>query len=300
MSIKAHRFYAASRPQSGMISLGLLLIALGLPASATAQEAGSKTQATRAEAAGQRFQKTFLLQKDNKNDRLKITISETPLYTGEQSALNKRDWALTISSASGKEKLLYQDTFPAWATLEHYGYELQAEHLGDGTHILLLTALPGINADTPPDAAQFQVAWIRQNRKWRRVGTAKYSLLDGGSQFKIITPRGEHRLIRRRPNRSSNFCGVDTVQSKYSPIFEVYEPSSDAFVNRVNIDALLDGAKSLKSEAADDDFNPPFLRTWSQWFAASSDRRGESRQGATIRPLELGDQRFDTVWMEGA
>ncbi|AWV88415.1 HEAT repeat domain-containing protein [Bradymonas sediminis] len=300
MSIKAHRLYAAIRRQSGMISLGLLLISLGLPASATAQEAGAKPSATGAEIAGQRFQKTLILQEDNIKDRLKLTLSEEPLQTGDRGALNKRDWALTISSATGKKKLVFQDTFPAWATLEHYGYELQAERLRDGAHILLLTALPGINADTPPDAAQFQVAWIRENRKWRRVGTAKYSLLDGGSQFKIITPRGEHRLIRRRPNRSSNFCGVDTVQGKYSPIFEVYEPASDAFVNRVNIDALLDGAKSLTSEAADDDFNPPFLRTWSQWFAASSDRRGGSRQGATIRPLELGDQRFDTVWMEGA
>jgi len=292
--------------RSGVIGLGLMLLSLAMPVPAQAQTPPARAPASaQPEDAGIRFQKSFALIRDNSKtqddaaERLKLTLRQQTAAPDARNA-ERIEWSVSINTESGAKNILMQDSFPAWATLAHYGYELESKYLGNDIFIVLLSALPGINANASPDSAQFQMAWVRDGRKWRRVGSAKYSMLDGGSQFRIISPVRNPRLIRRRPNANSNFCGADTVESKYSPIVDLYHPQSDKFINHVDFDALLKDAKYLKARPADNNFNPPFLRTWSQWFAASSDRRSRDREGATIRPLELGDGKFDTAWMEGA
>lgn len=306
MGILSYGLHGATRSRPGIYTLGLLLVFLAMPAPTQAQSPPAQpAPEAQDKAPGVRFQKSFSLIRDNSKsqdkaaERLQLTLRGQTVQPDARAA-ERVEWSVSISAASGPKAVLMQDALPAWAAADHYGYEVESKYLGDDVFIVLLSALPGIQGSASPDSAQFQMAWVRDGRNWRRVGSAKYSMLDGGSQFKIISPVRNPRLIRRRPNANSTFCGADTVESKYSPIVDLYQPKSDRFINHVDFDALLKDAKHLKARAADAKFNPPFLRTWSQWFAASSDRRSEDREGATIRPLELGDGKFDTAWMEGA
>lgn len=328
MGAKFHRHDPNAHARPGWVLLGLLLLTLTIPATAAAQPprpTPSDTENNKTASDLIRYQEAFRSSQRDSNktqadtNRLQLTLIARPIEADTDTAQKKRApkanasqtnkiWDILLSPAPkstpgliipAQDDVIFQDTFPDWATQAHYGYELRDTTLASGEYVLLLTALPGINANAAPDSSQFQIAWIHKNRVWKRIGTAKYSMLDGGSKFKFSEVDGSTRLIRQRPNTSSNFCGTSTVQSPNPPVFEVFKPQSSAFINRVDIDALLKDAKPLQGTPADNTFNPPYLRTWSQWFAASSDRRGDDRQGARIRPLELGDRRFDTAWMEG-
>lgn len=207
-------------------------------------------------------------------------------------------WEVVIRGAD--EAAVFRDSFPDWATAPHYDYQVQVEVLAQGHPVVLLSTVEKQGAEIPPDAPSFQRAWIIDGQKWRRAASAQSSLLDGGARLELRALDGEVSLTRTQAQTGSIFCGADQAMGERQAFVEVFEPDSAEFTNRVDVDALLSDAVLLESEVADDNFNPPYLQAWSQWFAASSDRQSREAPGAKLRPLELGDRKFDTAWMEGA
>jgi HEAT repeat protein len=266
-----------------------------VPATALAQHApGEEKSKQQPNKQTPRFSETFDLDALNKKIRLQI-----------EPTVSNDEWQVHI--VTGKDLDTNQgvttqlrEPLPGWISDDHYGFEVVSEALGKGVTAVILAALPGMHGDGPPSGTQFQVVWTVENRRgqldWRRLDTAQYSSLDGGTRFEFQQDGQTHQLVRQRRGNDSLFCGESAVD----PIlFDRYDTKQKSFQQALDIESLVKEAPVLKATRGSDTFNPPSLEAWYQWFGASSDRRSPNRQGALIRPLELGDGQVDTGWMEG-
>jgi HEAT repeat protein len=218
----------------------------------------------------------------------------------------QEDWEVHVFTGKNLENdkgltTLLREKLPRWAVDDHYGFKVVTESLGDGATAVLLAALPGIHGDGPPSATQLQIVWIVEQQRgklsWQRLDTAQYSSLDGGVRFELRPDGQTYQLLRRRKGNESLFCG----DSAEDPIlFDRYDTQSESFEQTLDIAHLVEDTPVLSATRVDESFTPPILEAWYQWFGASSDRRSPNRRGALIRPLELGDGKSNTGWMEGA
>ncbi|QDG54485.1 hypothetical protein FIV42_28190 [Persicimonas caeni] len=273
MNVLSHRFCTL---------LGCAALSLATATTASAQEKSPEP----------RFQETF--EPAGAGEKVRLTVEPT---------VAKDTWEVHIASEGESGATQLREKLPRWIFADHYGFEVATEELDDGVSAVMFAALPGVNGDGPPSATQFQVVWAveekRNKLRWTRVDTAQYSSLDGGQRLafeKARTKKGKSQLVRRRRGSDSIFCGSPTD----APVlFDLYEPDSGTFTQKLDIDRLLKDAPTLNAKKPDAEFQPPSLQAWYQWFAASSDRRSPNRRGALIRPLELGDHKVNTAWMEG-
>lgn len=252
------------------------------PSKQPKEQPKSQQDTSTEDSSGPRFEETFELAGIGEKVRLAI-----------EPTVAKETWRVHVA---GSGKTMLREELPKWVLADHYGYEVLTEDLGDGVSGVMLAALPGLNGDSPPSATQFQIAWTVQKKRnrlrWRRIDTAQYSSLDGGQRLAFE----ENKLVRRRRGSDSIFCGGS---SEDPVLYDEYDPESGGFEQKLDIDRLLKGAPTLTAKTPPADFQPPTLPAWYQWFAASSDRRSPNRRGALIRPLELGDRKVNTAWMEG-
>lgn len=262
-----------------------IFAALCAPVTAVAQDAPDTEQ----KQPKAHFEKEF--EPAGVGEKVRLSIEPT---------VAKDRWEIHVVGAGKRGKALVEEQLPSWLVKDHYGFEVSTAGLGNGKSAVILAVLPGLNGDAPPAATQYQVVWIvdkhRRAQRWRQLSTAQYSSLDGGERFVVEGEAKSKKLVRRRRGSDSIFCGATDDDPV---LFDQYDPKSGEFEQKLDIQRLLDGAPTLKADATDEDFNPPALQAWYQWFAASSDRRSPDRRGALIRPLELGDRSSDTGWMEG-
>lgn len=283
------------------LTLAMCLPAWARPPDAATTAAPSHSPTISHANGAHRFDTQFTLSQPGKPSQrraaARLRLFLAPDSTPSDEAQPDRDWQIVIQAAD--KRTVLRETFPAWAAQPYYEFALQHAPQGATRHVVLLTARPDPTQNPPPDSAQFQVAWVVSAGKWQRIDTARFSVLDGGTRWELVTRDGVSQLIQFRPGADAIFCGASHVAGEAPVVAEVYDPQRASFALNVDVDALLKGAGHLSSELADDTFNPPFLQAWSQWFAASSERRGLRERGSNIRPLELGDRKFDTAWMEG-
>ncbi len=273
-----------------LLDVGLLLSVLAIPSVVCAQQPAPGPRATHQQpGAKPRYRTSFELPGPNTKVRLSI-----------EPTVAKQKWAVSVVDAKTGDTAL-REPIPDWIVAPHYGYEVAAARLSPQKTAVIMAALPGVHGKAPPPATQFQVVWVVQTEhgksSWKRLDTAQYSVLDGGERFEFRKAHNFKSLIRRHRGHDSIFCGASAADPV---LFDRYKPQSGKFEQQLDIKRLIADAARVETSPSAADFKPPMLAGWYQWFAASSDRRSPNERGALIRPLELGDGKVDTGWLEGA
>lgn len=199
----------------------------------------------------------------------------------------------TAGKAVGVTKL------PEWAGADYYGYDVTVRGFGN-VIVLIFEAAPAPGVDAPPAAESFQIAWaygVRRGEKkpvWIEVASTRNSTLDGGDRLVIRNEGGRDRLVRLRTSEQTRFCGADLAA------YQIFNPSEISFKSKLDLNALVKDAPTLKARLPEDDFTDLRYPTFALWYSATSDRYNSDDSRTVIRPLEVGDGETDTAWIEGA
>lgn len=198
-------------------------------------------------------------------------------------------WEVRLTSTQSS-KSLAEATLPQWAGAAYYSYTAVPAVVAAST-VILLDATPG--PDAPPDAAIFQVAFARapKGSDWKEIANTRYTELDGGSRLQLRVQNNQPELILTTSGPSS-YCGAKTM-------VQVYDPKLAGFRTSLDVDEVARGAEELTASLPQEPFVDDGLPNYFLWFLATSDRRNTDDSRTVIRPLELGDGKPDTAWVQG-
>ncbi len=204
-------------------------------------------------------------------------------------APSANSWDARLVDARSR-KTLAESSMPEWAGAEYYTYEASTVTVGS-SFVVILEAAPG--PDAPKVAASFQVAFARGAKQtvWKQVATTRYSELDGGERL-VVRVRDNRAELVKSATGPSTFCGAQTAT-------QVFDPSQVAFRTGLDLAELVGKATPIAALLPNEVFQDDTLPGFSLWFLATSDRRNADDSRTVIRPIELGDGKLDTMWVEG-
>lgn len=187
-------------------------------------------------------------------------------------------------------KTLSQATFPEWAGAAYYTYRTSTIAIGPA-FVILLEAVP--NADAPNVAASFQVAFARgaKDTAWKQIASVRHSVLDGGDRL-LVRVRDNQAELVRVSSAPSTFCGGKAAAF-------VFDPDLLAFRTDFDIDTAATSAAKARIVELETPFTDDGLPGFHLWYLATSDRLNADDSRTVIRPIELGDNKTTTAWVEG-
>jgi HEAT repeat protein len=187
-------------------------------------------------------------------------------------------------------KTLAEASMPEWAGADYYTYQASTVTIGS-SFVVILEAVPG--PDAPSIAASFQVAFARGSKQtaWKQVATTRFSELDGGERL-VVRVRDNRADLVKSATGPSTFCGARTAT-------QVFDPDQVGFRTGLDIDELVAKASPVAALLPVEPFQDDTLPGFSLWFLATSDRLNTDDSRTVIRPIELGDGKLNSIWVEG-